>query len=129
MTSTRCMVPSRPAAACPTGVRSFVPSAALLMANELARGACRPRVANAKCAARGRRERPRPPCAALRNRSVAARPFDEAIALLKLRHPPRVLGRQGAHVVELRHLVGGELELGRLEVVLELLVGLGADDD
>src|SRR5690348_6188196 len=51
------------------------------------------------------------------------------LGTLSCEHPAGVLGRQGAHLIELLHLVRAKAELCRAQIVVELLHGLGADDD
>ena len=44
-------------------------------------------------------------------------------------HPARIFGLQRARLIEFRHLFRRKREFGRGEIVIELLNGLGADDD
>src|SRR5258708_25701868 len=64
-----------------------------------------------------------------RRRTYSLRRDAALVAVLEVEHPARVLGRQGARLVEQLHVLGREREVGRGQVVDELLARLGAEDD
>ena len=52
-----------------------------------------------------------------------------AVAALYAKHPARIFRRQFADLVQLLHVVGVELQIGRAQIVFQLADLLGPDDD
>ena len=53
----------------------------------------------------------------------------QSIAALPVEHPARIFGGKGGNPVERGEIVRGQFHLGRGEIVEQLLLGPGADDD
>src|SRR5271154_1594390 len=59
---------------------------------------------------------------------LEARDVGEAVGVLEGDHPAGVLGREGADLIELLELIGGELEVAGGDVLVQLVEALGTDD-